>query len=235
MAAAAAAPNHQVRARALDAALKNCKPPGFSSPLAAAGGGGSGGRGGGGPGGMDIGGVTIGEKFNNSALHNGLQLFIARLLRPFWFRPVVICGGDNGSGGGKSSSAGAKRSADGQAKSGIGGGVPAIMDLAALIGPLELLRVSIRSAFPRAVAEDLAAKAAKEAREAAAATAAREERQASASRMGGGGGHLGIVLVLAVVFIFCVCAVACVCVGGSSRFGCAGFVHVRCEIDRVSP
>lgn len=66
------------------------------------------------------------------------------------------------------------------------GGTPTILDLEGLIGPLELLRVSIRTAFPRAVAEDLAAKAAKEERDAAAAAAAHAER-----RTGGHGVHQG--------------------------------------------
>lgn len=114
-AAAAAAPIHEVRARALDAALKNCKPPAFSSPHAAVGNGGAGVGGVAGAGAVSVGvvgGVTIGEKFNNSALHNGLQLFIARLLRPFWFHAVVTCKGGGGSG------VRTKRSADGRAKGG---------------------------------------------------------------------------------------------------------------------
>lgn len=104
-----------MRARALDAALKNCKPPAFSSPHAAVGNGGAGVGGVAGTGAVSVGvvgGVTIGEKFNNSALHNGLQLFIARLLRPFWFRVVVTCKGGSGPG------VRTKRSADGQAKGG---------------------------------------------------------------------------------------------------------------------
>lgn len=186
-------PSHTVRARALEAAVMNCKPPGFSSPQAA------GGAGGGGIAAME--GVTIGEKFNNSALHNGLQLFIARLLRPFWFRPVIASPGGGGGGGGSS---GSKRSADGKSKGKGGrvegkGGVGVILDLEALRGPLELLQASIRNAFPRAVGEDLAAKAAKEAAESAAVAAAEaammSERRVGDHRtsqnMGGGSGGGG--------------------------------------------
>lgn len=158
-------PSQTVRARALDAAVLNCKPPGFSSPQAVAGAGA----------GIALDGVMMGEKFNNSALHNGLQLFLARLLRPVWFLPVVVLAGDG---------SGSKRSADGKTKG--AGEVPVIRDLGALRAPLELLRASIRHAFPRAVCEDLAALAGKEARvaAAAAAAAASEAGQAEAQRTG---------------------------------------------------
>lgn len=174
------APSQIVRARALDAAVLNCKPPGFTSPQAAGGAGGAGA-------GVAMEGVTMGEKFNNSALHNGLQLFIARLLRPFWFLPVVTVplGGGTGAGGGGGS--GSKRSADGSTKSGTSLVVPTfVRDLDALRAPLESLRISIRAAFPRAVSEDLAALAGKEARAAAATAAA-----AAAAAAGGGSSTTG--------------------------------------------
>ncbi|CAM9519333.1 unnamed protein product, partial [Ectocarpus sp. 12 AP-2014] len=158
-------PSHTVRARALDAALMICKPPGFSSPGQPAGGGIGIGIGGGVA--ATAGGVIMGEKFTNSALHNGLQLFIARLLRPFWFLPVVVA--PPGGGGG-----GAKRSADGTVKSGGSPPPPPfVRDLEALRVPLESLRSSIRAVFPRAVGEDLAALASREAKAAAAADARR--------------------------------------------------------------
>ncbi|CAN0486923.1 unnamed protein product, partial [Ectocarpus sp. 12 AP-2014] len=106
----------------------------------------------------------MGEKFTNSALHNGLQLFIGRLLRPFWFLPVVVAPPGGGGGGG-----GAKRSADGTVKSGGSPPPPPfVRDLEALRVPLESLRASIRAVFPRAVSEDLAALASREAKAAAA-------------------------------------------------------------------
>ncbi|CAN0096856.1 unnamed protein product [Ectocarpus sp. 6 AP-2014] len=149
--AAYGVPSHTVRARALDAALMICKPPGFSSPGQPAGGGIGIGIGIGGGVAATAGGVIMGEKFTNSALHNGLQLFIGRLLRPFWFLPVVVA--PPGGGGG-----GAKRSADGTVKSGGSPPPPpSVRDLEALRVPLESLRASIRAVFPRAVGEDLAA------------------------------------------------------------------------------
>ncbi|CAN0565499.1 unnamed protein product, partial [Ectocarpus sp. 12 AP-2014] len=109
----------------------------------------------------------MGEKFTNSALHNGLQLFIGRLLRPFWFLPVVVAPPGGGGGGG-----GAKRSADGTVKSGGSPPPPPfVRDLEALRVPLESLRASIRAVFPRAVSEDLAALASREAKAAAAVPA----------------------------------------------------------------
>ncbi|CAN0131010.1 unnamed protein product, partial [Ectocarpus fasciculatus] len=163
--AAYGVPGHTVRARALDAALMICKPPGFSSPGQPAGGG----IGIGGGVAATAGGVIMGEKFTNSALHNGLQLFIGRLLRPFWFLPVVVAPPGGGGGGG-----GAKRSADGTVKSGGSPPPPPfVRDLEALRVPLESLRASIRTVFPRAVGEDLAAQASKEAKATAAADARR--------------------------------------------------------------
>lgn len=194
--AAHAVPNQTVRTRALDAALMNCKPPGFSSPgqsaAAAAAGAGSGSGGGIGGGGMAVGGgVIMGEKFTNSALHNGLQLFIGRLLRPFWFLPVVIAPPAS------SSSSGSKRSADGKAK---GGGSsssappPIVRGLEALRAPLDSLKASIRIAFPRSVGEDLAALASKEDAAAAAAAAAAQTGTAI-----GSGGMVRRARTLAVV------------------------------------
>lgn len=147
---------HELRKLALDAALKNCEPPCFSSPQA---GGGSGGP-------IVMESVTIGEKFNNSALHNGLQLFTSRLLRPFWFQQVVKLSASTGS----ARNTGSKRSSDGKAKD--GGelvGAPSFMDVRALRGPLELLKDAIRAVFPRSVENDLATEAAKSAMQASAA------------------------------------------------------------------
>lgn len=129
--------NPTVRARALDAALTNCMPPSFA--------GSQGGRG--------VEGVMMGEKFVNSSLHNGLQLFIARVLRPFWFRPVIVVP-PSSSGG-----SGSKRSADGVMRRGNQSPVvvPKVADLEFLLGPLDSLLASIRTVFPRAVGKDLAA------------------------------------------------------------------------------
>lgn len=186
--AAHGVPSQTVRARALDAALMNCKPPGFTSPgQSAATGVGVGDRGGGG---MALGGgVIMGEKFANSALHNGLQLFIGRLLRPFWFLPVVTSPPAGGCG--------SKRSADGSAKSrgsssSAAAAPPVIRDLAALLAPLDSLRASMRIAFPRAVGEDLAALASKEANAAAAAAAAATTAQ-TGTLAGARGGALAVV------------------------------------------
>lgn len=172
------ASTHTVRSRALDAALKNCMPPAFSSPQAASGGGGVGDGVGGG---MGVGGagVIFQPKFNNSALHNGLQLFIARLLRPFWSLPVVVIKEDKGVSGSKRSADGRPKGSDGET------GVPSIVDLGALRAPLELLRINIRDAFPRAVVEDLAARDAKDKRDAAAIAAQAAERRAANPRQQG--------------------------------------------------
>eukprot|EP00752_Nemacystus_decipiens_P013044 g11539.t1 len=172
--AACGVSSQTVRARAVDAALMNCKPPGFSSPGQSA----AGGAGGGGGAAAALGGVIMAEKFANSALHNGLQLFIGRLLRPFWFLPVVVAPPASGT----------KRTADGKAKGGGKSAPPVVRDLEALRAPLEALRASIRVAFPRAVGEDLAALASKEARAAAAAAAAAAE---AATASGAPGGLLG--------------------------------------------
>lgn len=182
--AACGVPSQAVRARALDAALMNCKPPGFSSPGQSAAGGTGGGGGGGG---AAMGGVILGEKFANSALHNGLQLFIGRLLRPFWFLPVVVAPPASGS----------KRAADGSAKSGGKSAPPIVRDLEALRAPLEALRASIRVAFPRAVGEDLAALASKEAKAAAAAAAAASAAPGGRAQAAGAGGAGGAVPAMA--------------------------------------
>ncbi|CAN0238023.1 unnamed protein product, partial [Scytosiphon promiscuus] len=89
--------------------------------------------------------VPTQTKFANSAVHNGLQLFISRLLRPLWFLPVVVAPPPPSSG--------SKRSADGRGKSAAGGSPPVILDLEALRAPLESLIASIRIAFPAAALE----------------------------------------------------------------------------------
>ncbi|CAM9540207.1 unnamed protein product [Ascophyllum nodosum] len=144
--------NQAVRNRALNAAIANCKPPSFVGPQR---------------GGIGMGvGFMMNDKFINSSLHNGLQLFISRLLRPFWFRSVVTVPSPSNGGG-----SGSKRSADGTIRDG-GHGQSAqaleVLDLETLRVPLDSLRASIRTVFPRAVSEDLAAVASQEA--AAAAT-----------------------------------------------------------------
>ncbi|CAM9416124.1 unnamed protein product, partial [Discosporangium mesarthrocarpum] len=99
------------------------------------------------------------DTFSYSTCHNGLQLFLARLLRPYWFQSIIRKGGERGNG------AGSKRSRDGSVKKGKGGGVglrpieglPEMLDLSPLQGPLNLLCKHMRKAFPRAVAKDLVA------------------------------------------------------------------------------
>ena len=141
-----------VRERALRAAIVNCNPPSFVGPQ-------QGGIG------MSLG-VMWSDRFVNSSLYNGLQLFISRLLRPFWFRSLVTAPNPSNGGG-----SGSKRSADGATRnSGDSQSAQAldILDLETLRAPLDPLRASIRFVFPHAVSEDLAAVASQEA-----ATAAR--------------------------------------------------------------
>ena len=131
-------PLEVVRGRALDAPVSCCGPPSLTVPHEAPG----------------------YEKFATSSLYNGLQLFVSRLLRPFWLQPVVTarCQRQPVEGG-----SGLKRSADGQPRKGpftgenVGTRVaPEVLDLEALLEPLAWLRESIRAVFPHAVSEDLA-------------------------------------------------------------------------------
>ena len=141
-----------VRDRALYAAIANCNPPSFVGPQ----------RGGIG---MSLG-VVWSDRFVNSPLYDGLQMFISRLLRPFWFRSLVTITNPSNGGG-----SGSKRSADGATRnSGDSQSAPAldILDLETLRAPLDSLRASIRLVFPHAISEKLAAVASQEA-----ATAAR--------------------------------------------------------------
>ncbi|CAM9180534.1 unnamed protein product, partial [Ascophyllum nodosum] len=110
-----------VRDRALYAAIANCNPPSFVGPQ----------RGGIG---MSLG-VVWSDRFVSSPLYDGLQMFISRLLRPFWLRSLVTITNPSNGGG-----SGSKRSADGATRnSGDSQSAPAldILDLETLRAPLD--------------------------------------------------------------------------------------------------